>query len=86
MNKYYTYVLRSEKDGRFYVGMTGNIERRINEHNRGKVFSTKGYLPWKLIKTEEFSSRREAREKEKYLKNGSGKENIKHYWSRSLTE
>lgn len=71
------YVIRSLKDGRFYVGMTKNLEQRIQEHQSGKTKSTKGFRPWKLIFIEEFENYSEARKREKYLKAGSGKEYIK---------
>ena len=77
------YVIRSEKDGRFYVGMTSNLERRILEHNSGKTKSTKGFIPWKLVFFETHPDRLAARKREKYLKSGVGKEFIKKYWSRS---
>ncbi|TYA75033.1 GIY-YIG nuclease family protein [Seonamhaeicola marinus] len=77
------YVLRSEKDGRFYVGMTSNIERRLEEHNKGRTKSTKGYRPWKLFFFERFDTRLEARKREKYLKSGYGKQWIKEKYNRS---
>ena len=80
---YLVYVLRSEKDGRFYVGMTNDIIRRLKEHNAGKSKSTKGFTPWILVFTETLPSREEARKREKYLKSGVGKEYIKDYRSRS---
>jgi putative endonuclease len=81
--KHYVYVLKSVENWRFYVGMTENVQRRLQEHNSGKTKSTKGYKPWVLVFTEEFDSRELAREREKYLKSGIGKEKIKEYWSRS---
>ncbi len=80
---YFVYVLRSESYNRFYIGMTGDIERRIKEHNSGKTKSTKGYRPWKLFFYEKYPSRKEAREREKYLKSGVGREFIKEKWSGS---
>jgi putative endonuclease len=74
---YYVYVLRSVDFGRFYVGLTDHVERRLEEHNRGKTRSTKFYAPWTLIFVEKFETRIQAREREKYLKGGSGKEYIK---------
>ena len=74
---YYVYVIRSEVDGRLYKGITDDIKKRLNEHNRGKQKSTKGYIPWKLIYFEEVSDRKEARKREKYLKSGSGREFLK---------
>ena len=65
------------KDGRIYVGLSSNIERRIFEHNSGYTFSTKGFRPWKLIYKEEVKDRKEARIREKYFKSGFGKELLK---------
>ncbi|NRB53335.1 MAG: GIY-YIG nuclease family protein [Saprospiraceae bacterium] len=80
---YYVYVLKSQHHWRFYVGMTSNIARRLNEHNKGRTRSTKGYRPWILFFSESYPSRAEARSREVYLKSGSGKEFIKEKWSRS---
>lgn len=80
---YFVYVLKSEDNWRFYVGMTENIERRLKEHNSGKTKSTKGYKPWILFFHEEYPTRLEARKREKYLKSGTGKEYIKNKWSHS---
>ena len=83
---FYVYVIRSEVDGRFYVGMCNDLERRITEHNGDKTFSTKGYRPWKLFFVEEYPSQMEARGRERFLKGGSGKEYIKGKWSGSSAE
>ncbi|MCA6377011.1 MAG: GIY-YIG nuclease family protein [Cytophagales bacterium] len=77
---YYVYVLRSVDFGRFYVGLSDNVERRLNEHNKGKTSSTRFYAPWELVFVENFETRVQAREREKYLKGGSGKEFIKRYY------
>jgi putative endonuclease len=75
--KYFVYAIRSDKDGSIYVGMTGNIEKRFIEHNRGNVFSTKGHRPYRLIYKEECRNRILARNREKYWKSGIGKEKLK---------
>jgi putative endonuclease len=75
--KYFVYAIKSEVDGRIYVGFSENVQNRIKEHNSGKTKSTKGYRPWKLFFTLECESRKEAREKEKYYKSGTGKEKLK---------
>jgi putative endonuclease len=80
---FYVYVIRSQVDGRFYVGMTANVTKRVDEHNAGRTKSTKGYKPWDLVFIEVYPSRSEARIREKYLKGGSGKEFIKTLWSNS---
>jgi len=30
---YYCYVLKSEKNDKFYTGVTGNLELRVEQHN-----------------------------------------------------
>lgn len=74
---HYVYAIKSLKDGRIYVGLSSNIQRRISEHNAGYVFSTKGYRPWKQIYKEGVINRKEARIREKYFKSGFGKELLK---------
>jgi putative endonuclease len=83
---YKVYVIRSELTRRFYVGMTVNVEKRIEQHNKGMTSSTKGYRPWKLFFYEVFETRAEARKREIYLKSGIGKEYIKNKWSGSSVE
>lgn len=72
------YAIQSEVDKRIYVGFTADLNRRLKEYNSGKTRSTKGYRPWKLIYTEETESRLIARNREKYLKSGVGKEFLKN--------
>jgi putative endonuclease len=74
---YFVYALKSEKDGRIYVGFSENVDKRLKEHNNGKTKSTKGFRPWFLIFTEECQTRIEARKLEKYYKSGIGKEKLK---------
>ena len=62
---------------RIYVGMTKCLSKRLTEHNYGRVFSTKGFRPWKVLYYEECGDRKNARMREKYLKSGIGKEFLK---------
>jgi putative endonuclease len=74
---FYTYVIRSTKRNYLYVGLTNNLDRRFQEHNLGKNKTTKAYSPFTLILYEQYPTRILAREREKYLKSGTGKEFIK---------
>ena len=74
---YYVYALRSLVRNYIYVGMTHDLDRRIVEHNNGENRSTKAYKPFVLFYPEKFKTRPEAREREKYLKSGIGKEFLK---------
>ncbi|MBA4313062.1 MAG: excinuclease ABC subunit C [Chlorobiaceae bacterium] len=62
------YILQSEKNKRYYVGHTENLERRLIEHNSGNGLSTKYGVPWRIVRAECFQSRKEAMEKEKKIK------------------
>ncbi|MFV0592542.1 MAG: GIY-YIG nuclease family protein [Draconibacterium sp.] len=77
MRKYFVYAIKSEVDGRIYVGFSENAENRLKQHNSGKTKSTKGYRPWHLFFTLKCETRTEAREKEKYYKSGIGKEKLR---------
>ena len=74
---YYVYVLQSLKTGKFYKGLTDNLERRLLQHFKGECPSTKKMLPLHLVHVELCSSRVEARQKEKFFKSGYGREIIK---------
>ncbi len=68
------YSLKSLERNYIYVGMTADLDRRMNEHNTGHERTTRPYAPFKLIFTEQFDNRILGRQKEKYLKSGIGKE------------
>ena len=48
---FYTYVLKSKLDNKLYVGFCSGLRRRFDEHNSGKVLSTKSRVPFKIIYT-----------------------------------
>jgi len=68
------YAIKSSIRNYIYVGLTNDVMRRIIEHNNGENRSTKAYRPFVLIYEEQYNNRSEAREREKYLKSGVGKE------------
>ncbi|MEM0519188.1 MULTISPECIES: GIY-YIG nuclease family protein [Aequorivita] len=70
---FYIYVLYSVKFDRMYVGMTINCEHRLRQHNSGKTQSTKAFMPWIIIHKEEYLTREEARDRERYLKSAAGR-------------
>ncbi len=71
---FYVYVLRSKKDGKRYIGFTTDLQRRIDEHKKGMVKSTKHRRPMELVYHEEYEIKSEAMEREKFLKTGNGRE------------
>lgn len=67
---YYVYVLKSEKDGRFYFGYSSNLKQRFIAHNKGRVRYTRNFKPWKLVYYEAYVSERYARYRERQIKYG----------------
>ena len=65
---HYLYILRSEKDGNYYIGTSSDPERRLKEHNKGLSRATKYRKPFKLVHIEKFDTISEAYLREKWLK------------------
>ena len=73
MKKYfYVYVLQSNEDKNFYVGFTTNLPRRIEEHNTGKVTSTRKRLPLCLVYWEGCLHQADAVQMRKVFENSMG--------------
>ena len=70
---YYTYVLHSIKDRKFYVGFTKDLKLRFEQHKKGLVDSTKDRRPLRLVYYEACLSREDATKREKYLKTYHGR-------------
>ena len=62
------YILQSESSGKFYVGSTDDLDRRLSEHQRGQTPSTRGRGPWRLVYQEQFASLLEAHRRELDIK------------------
>lgn len=67
---YYVYILLSLRDSNIYTGFTSDLKRRYQQHQDGKVSSTKNRQPLKLIYYEAYLSESDARKREIYLKAG----------------
>ena len=74
---WYVYVLRSQKNGRLYIGSTNDIARRLAQHSSGKSKYTSNLRPLYLIYQETFKTRLEARRRELFFKSGKGRELLK---------
>jgi len=70
---YIVYILYSESSNRFYVGYTNDLDRRMNEHNRKKGKFTDAGIPWKLVHSEKYGSKKEAMAREKLIKSKKSK-------------
>ncbi len=73
---YFVYILKSQKDGTYYIGSTGNLEERLHRHNQGRSQYTKPKRPWRLVYSEEYSDRPSAVKRENQIKRRKDKEFI----------
>ena len=84
--EYCTYVLISQTDRKLYIGYTTNLDRRLQEHNSGKVISTANRRPLKLIFCEYYFSDKDAKRREMYFKTTAGKKALKIMLRETLSE
>ena len=82
---YFVYVLHSLKDGKFYIGFTTDLDKRLARHFQGEAEATKNRLPLRLVYYEAYCNKKDAKGREKFLKGGSGhkylKKQLKHYFN-----
>ena len=82
---YFVYfLLLSNKD--IYKGSCSNLERRISEHELGKVDSTKNYRPFKLIGHEAYFAKSDALRREQFLKTTEGRRLLKQQYRDIIEE
>lgn len=75
---FYTYVLLSLKDKKWYTGYSDDLKRRFAEHNKGLNYATTKRRPFILIYYEACLSENDAKAREEYLKSGMGKRFVKN--------
>ncbi len=74
---FWVYVLLNQK-GTMYIGQTGDLAKRLADHNSGNTgYTTKIGGPWKLVYKEPHETRSLAMKREKELKTGKGREYLK---------
>lgn len=59
------------------MGMSEDVQKRVFEHNKGSVRSTKSRKPYILVYAEELENRSQARTREKYLKSAAGRKYLR---------
>ena len=78
---YWVYILQNEITGKLYKGQTSDLDNRVKRHNSDEPgsmrYTHKQKGSWRLIYSEECSTRSEATQREKFLKSGQGREWIK---------
>ena len=84
MQHFYVYILISQKDHRLYIGYTNNLKRRLTQHAKGEVISTRNRRPLKLIHYEYFIDEVDAKSREVFLKSGAGHKQLKDKLRKTL--
>ncbi len=60
-----------------YKGFTVHLNKRLQQHNSGLNFSTRGKGPWIVIHYEAYRNEKDAKRREKYLKTSQGSRLLK---------
>lgn len=74
---YYVYILKDRTQNKLYIGYTTDLQRRIKEHTRRQVHTTKRYKEKDLVFYEVFFDKQDALRREKYFKSTKGKRALK---------
>ncbi|MFP5471849.1 MAG: GIY-YIG nuclease family protein [Bacteroidia bacterium] len=74
---YFVYAISSTTRNYIYVGLTSDLDKRLERHNKGYERTTKPYRPFVLLYSEQCDDRVSARIREKYFKSGIGKAFLK---------
>ena len=80
---YYTYILYSASFNRYYVGHCEDCVARLARHNAKGVPSTKAYVPWEMVYTEQYSTRAEAAGRELAIKKKKSRKYIEYLISKT---
>lgn len=73
----YLYILLNETGTRTYTGVSQDVDRRLKQHNEGRVKSSRPYRPYRVIYSKEFSTMSEARQEEQFFKSTTGRRRLK---------
>ena len=67
---YFVYVISTGANSKLttYVGYTNNLKQRLNLHNKGKGAKFTRGRRWKIIYTEKYDTKSEAKSREYYIK------------------
>jgi len=64
---HHVYILLNDAKTRTYTGVADDVDKRLAEHNAGKVISSRPYRPYKMMHTESFEVLSEARQKNSFI-------------------
>jgi putative endonuclease len=69
----FVYFLQSQSTGRYYVGSTNDLARRLSDHHRDHTPSTHARGPWTLVDQQSLATLADASRGERQIKSRLGK-------------
>jgi len=78
---HYVYVLESRRTGRYYIGSTHDVEKRLAQHNAGRTKSTRNLRPWNILHVEIFTTKPEAARRERLIKSWKSRKHMKRQFN-----
>lgn len=85
--KRFVYILKSVNTaGAYYVGVTSDMERRLEAHNAGLSSHTAKARPWRRVVVIEFDEEPPAIAFERYLKTGSVREFARRHFRQTISD
>ncbi len=80
---WFLYILQSIlKPNKIYIGSSNNLERHLKDHNNGNTKSTRYFIPWKIIYSEQYLTKKEALNRERQLKKWKNRKRINNLFNR----
>ena len=83
---FYTYIIFSESQDKYYTGSCENIENRLNDHLKSRSAFTKVAKDWVLVYFENFDSRSLAVQREMEIKKKKSRKYIELLISKESSE
>ncbi len=74
---YFVYVLGNTVSQKHDTGHATDLVQRVGQHNSSVTESTRNRGRWVPVYSEEFATRSEAMRRERFLKSGKGREELK---------
>ena len=71
---YVVYILYSQRCAKTYTGFTSSLIQRFHSHNNSEKGFTTRCRPWTVVHVEFYMTKREAMDRERFLKTGAGRE------------
>jgi len=78
---FHVYILKLN-DGSYYIGSTGDLDSRLDDHCKKKCRSTKNKLPFEVVYTEEYKNRSEAQHREYQIKKWKSRKAIERLFKK----